>query len=701
MRGVDEASMAIAKAVKLAKPDVVPMYPITPQTHIVERIADFINDGELKAEMIHLESEHSAMAASIGASAAGSRVFTATCSQGLALMHEMLHIASGMRMPIVMAVANRALSAPINIWCFSKDAKVLMKDLSYKPINEIKIGDEVLGKDKKGNLKFTRVMRTFRRTADKLVKLKMKGFELVCTPEHRFYHHPTHSHWVKAENLKNKELHWFGYGFDENKEFKRGWLAGMSDGDGCFFRDKENRFSFKLKVKDAELVNTFIKWSEEFGFAVRETDCNKKRGFFTAILTRNKETERLQKFLEKSKDNDFYRGYLAGIYDAEGSGPFKVKQAVIYNSNKSLVEFISKILRELKISFKVYSDNRRGRYYTRDNYHIKINNVPEFFVKCRPVLERKRENILRMTIKSVKSRLEILDVVKINEKTEVYNLETETNNYIVNGLLAHNCDHQDSISQRDTGWIQLYVESTQEAFDTTLQAFKIAENKNVALPVMVCLDGFQLSHVYEPADILSQEEVDSFLPKFEPEYRLDPNNAATFGPIAYPNVYMEIKKEEQDAILNSLKTIKEVHSEFAKKFGRKYGNGLLECYKCNDAKQIVVAMGTVAGTARVVIDKLRKEGRKVGLVKLKCFRPFPEDEIIKALGKADEVAVLDRAVSYGLKLGPVCADIRNVLKCGKPVIKSYIVGLGGRDVTEQKIEYALNNINKKEVEWLL
>ncbi|MBW2994894.1 pyruvate ferredoxin oxidoreductase [Candidatus Woesearchaeota archaeon] len=376
MREIDEASMAVAKAAKLSRVQVVPMYPITPQTHIVERIADFINDGEMQAEMIHVESEHSAMSAAIGASATGVRVFTATASQGLALMNEMVHVASGNRLPIVMAVANRALSAPINIWN----------------------------------------------------------------------------------------------------------------------------------------------------------------------------------------------------------------------------------------------------------------------------------------------------------------------------------DHQDSISSRDTGWLQLYVESSQEALDTVIQAYKIAET--ALLPVMVCLDGFTLSHVYEPTDVPEQEEVDKFLPEYKARWKLDPENPTTIGPISLPWNHMEIKQDQQKDTLKSIKTIKQVHNEFAKQFKRSYGNGLIEEYKCKDANTVLICMGSVCGTARVVIDNLRKKGKKVGLLKLKCFRPLPEDEIKKALKNKKYVAVIDRALSYGVSEGPVCSEIKTALQCEKTKVKSYIAGLGGRDVTEKRLIKAINDVKKPGTGWL-
>lgn len=694
MKKIEEASKAIAEAVKMCKPQVIPLYPITPQTHIVERLADLINNGELDATAIDVESEHSAISAAIGVSAAGSRVFTATSSQGLALMHEILFIASGMRMPIVMAVANRALSAPINIWCFSKDARVLMKDMTYKPIMDIRVGEEVIGKDKKGNLIFTKVKKLFKREVDNLVEIKTNNFSLICTPEHEFYYHPTHNHWISAKNLKNKKLHWLGYGFEENIEFKRGWLTGTADGDGCFFKDKKNRFSFILKVKDKEMVETFIKWSKELDFDIKEVDYNKKRGFFTARLTKNKETLRLKKFLEKSKGLDFCRGYLAGIYDAEGSGPHKCKQAVIYNSNPSIVEFVTESLKNLNISFKVYTDKRRGDYYKRDNYHIKINNVPEFFIKCRPIIKRKRENLLRTTIKSIKSRLNVLDVVEINKNMDVYNLETEAHNYIVNGLLVHNCDHSDTIAERDSGWIQFYCESTQEAADTIIQAYKIAEDKNVLLPVMVCIDGFTLSHVYENVDMPEQKQVDSFLPKFKPIIKLDSKKPITFGPIGPPDMYMEVKQEQQKVILDSKDVIKKVQNEFKTKFGRDYD--LIEEYKSKDADTILIGMGTLCGTSRVVIDEMRKKGKKVGMVKIRCFRPFPEEDLIKACKKAKNIAVVDRDISFGSK-GAVYLEVKDCLNDKN--VKNYIMGLGGRDITPKHIEKALE-FKGVEVTWL-
>ncbi len=378
---VMEASMAVALAVKAAEPAVIPMYPITPQTHIVERLAEFINNGDLNAELIDVESEHAAISAALGAEATGERAFTATASQGLALMHEVLHIVSGMRLPVVMAVANRALSAPINIWN----------------------------------------------------------------------------------------------------------------------------------------------------------------------------------------------------------------------------------------------------------------------------------------------------------------------------------DHQDSMSARDTGWIQLYVESAQEAFDTIIMAYKIAENKKVLMPAMVCLDGFTLSHLWEPVDVPVQAKVRKFLPKYRPAHAyLDPKKPMTLGPVAFPDSFMEFKYDEQKAMENALAVIKKTNSEFKREFKRSYGNGLIETYRANDAKYALVCMGSICGTARVVVDELRKKNKKIGLIKIKAYRPFPKKELLSQLKNIKGLAVIDRDISLGNE-GALFTDIKALLYGNSKIkVSGFIAGLGGRDVTKDHLKKAISMIGKaKETVWLL
>jgi pyruvate ferredoxin oxidoreductase alpha subunit len=380
MKKVIEASMAVALAAKLCRPGVVAAYPITPQTHIVERIADFVYDGEMDAELIDVESEHSALSACIGAQAAGVRTFTATASQGLALMHEILFVASGMRLPIVMPVANRALSAPINIWN----------------------------------------------------------------------------------------------------------------------------------------------------------------------------------------------------------------------------------------------------------------------------------------------------------------------------------DHQDSISARDSGWIQFYVESAQEALDTVIIAYKIAENKKILTPAMVCLDGFTLSHVYEPVDIPEQKKVDKFLPAYSPLYKLDPKKPLSMGPIGFPDSFQYFKHDQHKAMQAALPLIKDVNDEFKKEFGRSYGNGLIEGYKLKDAEYAIVGMGTACGTGRVVVDELRKEGIKAGLLKIKTFRPFPEEEIINAARNLKAIAVIDKNISLGQQ-GALFSEMRSTLHHLKIIINSFVTGLGGKDITPVMLKNIIEKTIKSKnsiAEWI-
>jgi pyruvate ferredoxin oxidoreductase alpha subunit len=372
-----EGSRAVSETVKLCKPDVISAYPITPQTHIVEDLAKLVADGKLKSKFLEVESEFSAMSSMVGAVAAGSRVFTATSSQGLALMHEVLFATSGMRLPVVMVVANRALSAPINIWN----------------------------------------------------------------------------------------------------------------------------------------------------------------------------------------------------------------------------------------------------------------------------------------------------------------------------------DHSDTMAERDSGWIQLYTEDVQETVDTLIQAYKIAER--VLLPVMVCMDGFILTHVIEPVDIPNQKDVDEFLPKYEPTHAiLDTERPMTLGPFAYPEPYFELRKELEEAIQNSKEVIFEVNEDFAKKFKRKYGDGLIEEYK-NDNDTVIVAMGSVCGTIKEVIDK-RKD---VGLVRIKCYRPFPKEKLIKTLKGKKTIIVLEKAVAYGLGTGPLFSEIRDTLYpfAEKSKFISVIAGLGGVDVRISQINVVIDKSKQMkdgEVVWM-
>jgi pyruvate/2-oxoacid:ferredoxin oxidoreductase alpha subunit len=375
MKTVIEGSHAVSYGVMLSRVQVICAYPITPQTHVAERLSELCANGELQARFIKVESEHSSMAVCIGASAVGARVFTATSSQGLALMHELLHWASGARLPIVMANVNRALGAPWNIWC----------------------------------------------------------------------------------------------------------------------------------------------------------------------------------------------------------------------------------------------------------------------------------------------------------------------------------DQTDSLSQRDTGWLQFYCESSQEVVDTVIQAYKISEK--ISLPSMVILDAFYLSHTFEPVDIPDRERVDRFLPRYEPKFKLDPKDPRSFSSLTSPDVFPEMKYQMQQSMEKAKSVIPEVEEEYKKIFGRSYG--LVEAYRCEDAELILVTSGTVTSTSREVVDQYRDEGKAIGLLKIKTFRPFPSEEVRKELKGIPKVAVIDRNISYGVG-GIFAEELKSVL-CNeedRPIVFSYVAGLGGRDITQETIsnviEYTLEQDRPKE-----
>jgi pyruvate/2-oxoacid:ferredoxin oxidoreductase alpha subunit len=243
-------------------------------------------------------------------------------------------------------------------------------------------------------------------------------------------------------------------------------------------------------------------------------------------------------------------------------------------------------------------------------------------------------------------------------------------------------DQTDSLSQRDTGWMQLYCEDGQEVLDTTLLAFRLAESAN--LPVMVVLDAFFLSHTFEPVDVPVQENVDQFLPAFSPRFRLDTDNPYAINQMAAPDVYMEMRHNVQFAMERVLSQYDILEAEFAAIFGRQYG--MIDAVQCEDADIILVAAGTTASTCRQVIADLRSKGHRVGLLKLKMFRPFPIGLIADALAQAQKVAVIDRNCSFGAG-GIFAQEIRSAL-CNadaKPAVFSYIAGLGGRDVTPETI----------------
>ncbi len=241
-------------------------------------------------------------------------------------------------------------------------------------------------------------------------------------------------------------------------------------------------------------------------------------------------------------------------------------------------------------------------------------------------------------------------------------------------------DHQDTMSLRDTGMIELYVEDVQEAYDTHIQAFKIAEDHDILLPVMVCMDGFSLTHVYEPLETFDQAHVDTFLPSYEPVHYVTPEKPMVFGSGTDDLNTMEFHYINHQASLRARDKIVTVARQFESAFGHYHG-GLIDTYATQDADVILVAMGSVIGTLREAVDILRAEGVKVGLVKVRCYRPFPAEALRQAVGHAAIVTVLDRALSFGYQ-GVLATDVKTALYDGQrhPLVLGLMAGYGGREV---------------------
>ncbi len=253
-------------------------------------------------------------------------------------------------------------------------------------------------------------------------------------------------------------------------------------------------------------------------------------------------------------------------------------------------------------------------------------------------------------------------------------------------------DQNDSLAQRDVGWMQFYVESNQEVFDTVIQAYKIAEK--VLLPAMIVLDAFVLSHTSEPVEIYDQEKIDEYLPPYKPQYYIEPGKGIGYGALAKPDTYYEFRYKMQRAMEEAIPIIEEEGKLFGEMFGRKYG--LVEEFMLDDADYVIVTSATVTSTARVAVQELRKRGKKVGILKMRAVRPFPFEKIRKVLSGRKKVAVLDRNISFGYH-GIFYQEIKSAMyTVEKPVpIFGYILGLGGRDVRVEDIIDIYNDMENR------
>ncbi len=267
-------------------------------------------------------------------------------------------------------------------------------------------------------------------------------------------------------------------------------------------------------------------------------------------------------------------------------------------------------------------------------------------------------------------------------------------NRALSGPINIHNDHSDTMGARDAGWIQLYGETNQEAYDNFIMAVRIAEHPDVCLPVMDCYDGFITSHSVEVIELMEDDEVKKFVGEYKPKaYLHNPDGKVSIGPLDMPAYYMEHKYQQAEAMRNAKKVILEVSEEFAKITGRKYG--LFEEYKMDDAEAAIVIIGSSAGTAKATIEELRAEGKKVGLIKIRSFRPFPVDEIVEALKNVKAIAVMDKTDSFNAAGGPLFQEVTSAMygKTAVPAV-NYIYGLGGRDVTTKSIREVFEHVLK-------
>lgn len=277
-------------------------------------------------------------------------------------------------------------------------------------------------------------------------------------------------------------------------------------------------------------------------------------------------------------------------------------------------------------------------------------------------------------------------------------------NRTLSGPININCDHSDGMGARDTGWIQIYAENNQEAYDNFIQAYPIAEHKNVHLPIMICQDGFITSHAVENLELLEDSAVKDFVGEYEPEeYLLNPGRPIAVGPYSVTNYVMEAKKNQEIALENAKAVILEVAEKFKKISGRSYG--LFEEYKTKDADYIMLIIGSAAGTAKQAVDDLRAKGKKAGVIKLRVFRPFPAEELAEALKHCKAAAIMDRCESYNGNGGPLGSEVTAGLYRSKVMIETvnYIYGLGGRDFTVEDVYEIFGEleglvVNGKEIE---
>lgn len=268
-------------------------------------------------------------------------------------------------------------------------------------------------------------------------------------------------------------------------------------------------------------------------------------------------------------------------------------------------------------------------------------------------------------------------------------------NRALSGPINIHCDHSDTMGARDSGWIQIYCENNQEVYENVVMAIRIAEHQDILLPVMVCQDGFITSHAVEGMKLYPDQQVKDFIGEYKIAHPLlDVDNPVTYGPLDLQDYYFEHKRQQAESMRNALDVIPQVFAAFEKHFGTRYD--FVDTYRLEDAQTAIVALSSTAGTARVVVDELRLQGEKVGLLRPRFFRPFPKEKIVQALKNLKAAAILDRAESFSGQGGPLFAEVRSALldEEKKPLTVNYVYGLGGRDIDIEQIKSVYADLKK-------
>jgi pyruvate ferredoxin oxidoreductase alpha subunit len=256
-------------------------------------------------------------------------------------------------------------------------------------------------------------------------------------------------------------------------------------------------------------------------------------------------------------------------------------------------------------------------------------------------------------------------------------------------------DHSDIMTERDIGWIQVFCETGQEAYDSVFHAFRVVRDPNVLLPMIVNIDGFNLTHVIEPIYLFDQGEIRDYLPEHRQSLKLDIDHPVTMGPVGIPEVYTEAKKQVEVALLNAKSTVLAAWQEFGDRYGRYYAP--VEAYRVEGAELILITMGVISNTAMGAVDRLREAGKKVGLARFRLWRPFPLREFQETVKDAKIIAVVDRHISLGAHSGPVCLEVRSALYNlpNRPQVFGFVMGLGGRDVTVDDFFEVVNRAERQ------